>query len=70
MVKLFVLDGAERATEIEAEESFDQVWTWLTLPGHFLRVTRADGQQVIVNKTRILWIERGGEEYAGASWQR
>lgn len=43
MVKLFVLDGAERATEIEAEESFDQVWTWLTLPGHFLRVTRADG---------------------------
>lgn len=70
MVKLCLLDGEDRPVEIEATEDFDQLWTWLTLPGHFLKVTRADGQQVIVNKTRILWVERGGEEYAGVPWQR
>ncbi len=70
MAKLHILDGAEQSCEIEVAEEFDQVWTWLTMPGHFLRVTRRDGEPLVVNKTRILYVERGGEDYAGASWPR
>jgi len=70
MVKIVVAEGDERATTFEVEESFEQVWTWLTLPGHFLKVTGMGGEPVIVNKARIVLVERGEEGNAGTSWPR